>query len=153
MKFQKDTTIRNMEELYISSKTKNDKWQIESRELCFLYSYLYRFCKKENIDLFNGDVLFEGEMLISLKGLFDTALKEIISDTYTPPNEKEMSKHSTRFERFIYNGRKYTVNYTSSISGRLIYLLFIRTQFISEEIENEKGGIIISAKKSKNFYW
>jgi hypothetical protein len=153
MKFQKDTIIKSMEVLYLISKSKNVKWQLETRELCFLYSYLYRFFKKNNIELFEGDILFEGEKLFLLRQLFESVLNDLILDTYLKPNEKEVSKHSTRFERFKFNDKKYIVNYTTSISGRLIYLLYLRTEFIIEEIKENNGGMILSIKKDFDIYW
>jgi hypothetical protein len=139
--------------LKIYSKNRNVGWELEEREIFFLYSYLLRFSKKNNIDFFCDEVLFENHNLIILQNLFQEILLDLLSDIYVRPNEKEISKHPTRYERFIFKNNKYVVNYTNSITGRLIYLIYLRYSFISDEINENEGCIILKFTKDSKYYW
>ncbi|WP_291131270.1 hypothetical protein [Flavobacterium sp. UBA7682] len=142
-----------MEELLFLSKDKSTTFSLEHREICYLYSYLLRFSEKYKIELFNGDFLFENETLFLLKELIKNALLELIKDVYVRPLDKDISKHSTRYERFILEDKKYIVNYTTSVSGRLIYVLYLRYQFISSEMDKTDGGVYLRLKKNDYTYW
>ncbi len=142
-----------MQELIFLSKDKNNEHTLEQREIYYLYPYLLRFCKKQNFELFNNVFLFETESLFLLKDLIKRALLELIEETYIKPSDKSISKHPTRYERFVINNEKFVVDYTTSVIGRLTYLLFLRFAFISDECNKTNGGIIVKIKKNDDFFW
>lgn len=121
----------------IKLKSKMESWELEEIEVMFLYSYLFRFSKKNKIEILkNSKIDLSGELLLDLKKDLTLALKELIIDCYDQPDLTKLQKHPTRFERFIFEGKKFTVDYTTSTLGRLIYTLYLRINFVNQIIEN-----------------
>jgi hypothetical protein len=142
-----------MKEIILHSISTGVSWQMEKREMFFMYSYFFKFFVKNENHL-SEYIIVELEELNSFLNLFESALNELIIYLYQKPSEKDISKHPTRYERFIFNNKKYIVNYTTSITGRLMYILYLRIEFIRDEIGNLNAnkGIKISLQTDQE-YW
>jgi hypothetical protein len=115
----------------ITLKLEDEMQEFELIENEYLFSYFFRFDKRfrevhvspQTIHLTNTDV-------VRLEEILTLALDELIDVCYMEPSLKERQKHSTYFEKFVYKGRKYVVNYATSTDGRLIYTLNLRRQLL-----------------------
>lgn len=128
--------------IYLKSINLGENWELEELETSYLFPYLYRFSKKFNLLFFDTEVSLNNEQLLYLKFYLDESLGVLLNDLYEKPNEKTVAKHPTRFERFIYRDNKYVVDYTTSSLGRLMFLINLRINYISEKIENNELLII-----------
>ena len=128
-----------MKLFYLKSYDEREEWVLEERETMYIYSYLFLFSQKYDLLLFENEVLLRGELLQHLSQYIAKSLEVLLNDLYRKPDENSIRKHPTRYERFIFNNEKYTVNYTTSISGRLMYLLYLRIDFIRNKIENNES--------------
>ena len=136
----------NMKKIKLIYKEK--VWDLEKIESQYLYSYLIRFGFKNNIDFFEKESIdIPNELLKDFKLIFQNALRDLLTDSYVEPSLNIRQKHSTRFEKFIFNNKKYVVNYVHSIPGRLMYLLYLRKEMIQDVIDNNYSLKIITSIK------
>ena len=130
-----------MIQLKLSSNTDSFIWQPDVST--FLHSYIYRFvlkykqCTYDNIKI-KLDVYLCHEAINYIK----EALDDCIRDLYTDPDIKMLNKHPSRFEKIFANNIKYTINYTTSLAGRLIYSIYSVYTFLTKEIEKNEYIIL-----------
>lgn len=127
-------------------KYRNEEYELEELEIKYLFPYFFRFDNKNDTNILKpGKSILSGNLLELFKNCLYEALSRLISDCYRIPALKERQKHPTLFEKFILNGEKYTVNYTTSILGRLIYTLYLRFTFADEAFKS-KSELILSVE-------
>ena len=122
----------------VKFKISNDEYELESLEKEYLFSYFLRFDCINNTELSENNI--KVELSDKMLGLFYEciyiAFQELLDDCYIEPSLKERQKHPTFFERFYYKDKKYTVNYTTSKIGLLIYVLHIRLTILKNAINS-----------------
>lgn len=115
------------------------------------YQYLYSvfFLLEYEFDLYlevNKPVSFSGRMLDLLYDRLKEQMHVLINTLYKEPSNKTMSKHPGWFIKFEFDGRKFTVDYTTYAPGKLMYTLNGRLDFINS-IRLSGGELIAVAKK------
>ena len=106
---------------------------LEEMERAFLFPYLLRFALSNDVDLEDeGRIELAGSLVDSLKSYLEQALSELLKDSYQAPSGRHRQKHYTQYQKFEFRDRRYTVNYTTSPIGRLMYLLALRVRLLDE---------------------
>lgn len=90
----------------------------------YMYSYVYLFINKYNIPIEHRIIKIEYKMLNQFVFQITNSLRDLLNAVYVEPSNKEIQRHSTRFEKFIFEGNKYKVNYRMNESGRLMYAMY-----------------------------
>ena len=105
----------------------------------YLFPYIYRFCKKENIAIFNSTTELSFDQVSLLNMYIKMALEDLLNDTYTRPEDKFLQKKFSRYERFVFNNVKYIVDVYFDLNGRLIYSLYNKICILNQCIENREA--------------
>lgn len=127
----------------LSFKLKEEEYELDEIEVKYLFPYLFRFDNNTGMTLLeDGVTKLTGDNLIEFKGYLSGALSELLLDCYEEPPVKRRQKHSTFFEKFMFDGKKYIVDYTTSAIGRLMYTLFLRIVFVDKAIQLEDDLIV-----------
>ena len=86
----------------------DSEYTLNEYEIKFVFPYLYRFGIKEKLDFLDTkSFLVRDEQILRLKIYADTIVKDFLSDCYEEPTSKELSKHSIRYTKMIYDNREY----------------------------------------------
>src|SRR5690606_11836043 len=105
--------------------------ELEEVEIKYLFPYFLRFDYIHQIEVSNeGTTILSGSHLIAFKVSLYKALSELLDECYEEPPIKRRQKHPTLFEKFYFKEKKYIVDYTTSIIGRLMYTLYLRLCYI-----------------------
>jgi hypothetical protein len=121
-------------QILISQK---NNFQLEQDESNFFYSYFLRFLKKYDLKVKESGVLeIKNQLADQLISFFENAIKDLITDCYVPPTARARQKHSSRYERIYFEGVKLSVDYTTSVIGRLLYLFSWRIAILKEAVNN-----------------
>lgn len=122
--------------------TKTKRIDIDQQWSNYLNSYIYLFTlHKQFFPNDNNEILVKQSEIEDLKVFISKSMSDLLS-YYVPPNEKELQKHPSRFEKIIFEDKVYKVNYRMSISGRLIFLINQILIFIDSS-KNENLDIIL----------
>ena len=126
--------------------TSKEEQSLERHEVMYLFSSLIRFNhNNEGSILRDGYKKLSGDSLAGLIKLVDESRRELLDQCYEEPSARQRQKHPTFFEKLIIDDKKYVVNYTTSIVGRLIYTLSIRLDFMAKAAL-EEGKLTIECQ-------
>lgn len=118
---------------------------LEEMEVNYLYSYILRFEFKNNTGILKyKEVTLSDILLKEFRECIFNALEELLKNCYNEPPLKRRQKHPTFFEKFVLSNKKYVVDYTTSVLGRLIYTLYVRLSFIDKVILLNEELFVIS---------
>lgn len=112
----------------------NKKIELNSVVWEYMYPYFLRFSIKHNIDwtIWNTkNIVFipiekKKELIFMLENIFE----ELMEECYNEPTQRQITKHSSRFEKIIFKEKTYILNYATDIIGIIGY----RLSYIIEEI-------------------
>ncbi|MFC5872425.1 hypothetical protein SAMN05443633_104271 [Chryseobacterium arachidis] len=76
---------------------------------------------------------------MDLYNILEKYALEILKIWYKEPNEKELQKYSTRYERIKLKSKIYKVNYRMSEIGRLIFVICNILKMLDEAYINQEG--------------
>lgn len=104
----------------------------------FLFSYLFRFNKKNRVEigLFNDEIL-SGDLLKNFLLILEELMSDLINDCFRKVSKKE----SIRYVKIDYGGKKLEIDYLGSDSGQLIYFVHYLIKKVKELVE--KGGELL----------
>ena len=117
--------------------------------IAYQYVYSVFFLLEYEFDLYlevDKPVSFSGSLLDLLYDRLKEQMDVLINTLYKEPSSKAMSKHPGWFMKFEFDGRKFTVDYTTYAPGKLMYVLNNRLDFINS-IRLSEGELIAVAKK------
>lgn len=86
------------------------------------------------------DVKITGQLIIELKQELNSLLNHLIQELYSDPDEKQIAKNSSRFEKVKINEKVYKLNYRMSLGDRIIFSVHSLLQFI-ERAETKGFGV------------
>lgn len=106
-------------------KIKLENFEIELENLWYLYLYssLLRFSIAKGISTeWKNDVIVidksnKDDFIVMVKNV----LSQLISECYKEPSQKEKSKHSSRFQKIIFEENEYIINYRTDVIGKIIF--------------------------------
>jgi len=92
----------------------------------YLYSYLLRFCLKNNIyKEWNGEIITIPMNLESeFRRLIEIALLDLLESCYKEPSLKEIMKYPNRFEKITIKNELYIINYRTDMVGIIAFGLY-----------------------------
>lgn len=118
----------------IKIKTIKSDFSIEDLWSAYLFSTVFLYLIKNNLDLKSSNIVVGTGLLPDLQERVTIALGNLLKDGYLEPSIYELQKHPTRFETILLNGRKYKVNYRLSEIGRMAYAIYCLVNFINDAI-------------------
>jgi hypothetical protein len=117
-----------MKEIII--KNSNSEILIDCNLSYYLLSYFF-IPLLENKDMVKENLFLENKDKIKdLYNVLEKYLKKILNEWYQEPSEKELQKHSTRYEKIKVDNKIYKINYRMFEIGRLIYLIYCILQML-----------------------
>jgi len=120
-------------------KNNDSEIKVDANLSYYLYSKLFILFLKD--DALTNYMLSQNEIL-DLKNVLEKYLIEILEKWYKEPNEKELQKYSSRYEKIKFNLKTYKVNYRMSEIARLVFIIDnILDVFNRCIINNEKLNI------------
>ncbi|MGN7867097.1 hypothetical protein [Chryseobacterium sp.] len=123
-------------------KNNNSKIIIDSNLSYYVFFKLFMYFLED--DNMSKNYIISGNRIQDLKNVLENYLNEILKKWYKKPDEKELQKHSTRFEKIEFNKEIYIVNYRMSEVGRLVFVVYnILKMLDASYINYENLNIII----------
>lgn len=133
----------------ITLKLQDEIYQLEDLEFSYIFSYLLRFDFKQQTTLLNaGSSSLIGDDLKHFKESLTVALRELLSECYVAPNPKRRQKHPTYYEKFLFDDKRYVVDYTTSTVGRLMFTLRLRLTLINKAIDSGQPLLVTLSSSS-----
>ncbi|MPS66513.1 MAG: hypothetical protein DI622_09890 [Chryseobacterium sp.] len=111
-------------------KNNNLEIIVDSNLSYYLFSKLFIFFLED--DNLSGNYVLSENRINNLKDILEEYLIEILKKWYKEPTEKEIQKHSTRYERIKLSSTIYKVNYRMSEVGRLVFLIYNILKMLEE---------------------
>lgn len=96
----------------------------------YLFSYFF-IPILENKGIEENLFLENKDKIKNLYNLLEKYLKKILIEWYQEPSEKELQKHSTRYEKIKLDNKIYKINYRMFEIGRLVYLIYCILQMLN----------------------
>lgn len=114
----------------------NKEIELNAVTWAYLYPYFLRFSIKNNIKYDIWDtykkILIEEENKEAFLLMLENVFEELMNECYKEPTQKQITKHSSRFEKIIFKEKTYILNYVTDIVGIIGY----RIHYIMNEIKN-----------------
>ena len=108
-------------------KIKLENKEIELVDIWFkyLYSYLVRFFVSNNLGIeWKNDIIFvPKEIQPKFNIMLTEVLQQLLTECYKEPTQKERSKNSSRYQKIVFKGVTYILNYRTDIIGIIGYAL------------------------------
>lgn len=124
-------------------KNNNSKIIIDSNLSYYLFSKLFIYFLQNDNNVSKKYIISENEIQ-DIKNILENYLNEILKKWYKKPNEKEVQKYSTRFEKIEFNNNTYKINYRMSEVGRLVFVVYNILKMLDDSyINHENLNIII----------
>ena len=123
--------------LKIHLQSSQEKIVLQEQTSCFLFSSIFKVGQKQNPDfLHNQKITLEADSSSLLLQYVQNELIDLIQKCYSEPDEKHASRRrtSSRYEKFEFMDKKYKVDCTFSINGRMIYNVYSAFDFLSKSI-------------------
>lgn len=118
-----------MKEIII--KNNNSEILIDCNLSYYLFSYFF-VTVLENTDTIKENLFLDNKDKIKdLYDVLENYLKKILIEWYQEPSEKELQKHSTRYEKIKLDNKIYKINYRMFEIGRLVYLIYCILQMLN----------------------
>ncbi|MGJ1426265.1 hypothetical protein ACR79B_19915 [Sphingobacterium spiritivorum] len=114
----------------------------QSKCFCFLFFNLFLLENKISLDKRNGTSL-NSSQISSLNRKLECSLDELLKAGYEEPNQKQVPKFSSRYERIIYNQKEYILNYRTSEVGQLAFSIKVLIDSL-EECSKDKYETVIT---------
>lgn len=96
----------------------------------YLFSYFF-IPILENKGIEENLFLENKDKIKNLYNVLEKYLKKILIEWYQEPSEKELQKHSTRYEKIKLDNKIYKINYRMFEIGRLVYLIYCILQMLN----------------------
>jgi len=96
----------------------------------YLFSYFF-IPILENKGIEENLFLENKDKIKNLYNVLEKYLKNILIEWYQEPSEKELQKHSTRYEKIKLDNKIYKINYRMFEIGRLVYLIYCILQMLN----------------------
>ncbi|MFC3157926.1 hypothetical protein [Chryseobacterium arachidis] len=118
-------------------KSNNSEITVDSNLSYYLFSYFF-IAVAGNDCISKGRIITENKIM-DLYNILEKYALEILKIWYKEPNEKELQKYSTRYERIKLKSKIYKVNYRMSEIGRLIFVICNILKMLDEAYINQEG--------------
>lgn len=113
---------------------------IQGASYKYLYPVFFVLNYQFNLDIEdNKPILFSDKILHVLHERISDQLSFLLETCYQEPDQIEMQQRPSWYEKFVYNGKAYTVNYTTSGVGNLLFTINSRLKFIREIIDTKSS--------------
>ncbi|GEM_PF-2026808 len=124
-------------------KNNNSEIVIDSYLSYYLFSKLFMYFLQNDNNILKNQIISENGIQ-EIKNILENYLNEILEKWYKKPNEKEVQKYSTRFEKIEFNNNTYKINYRMSEVGRLVFVVYNILKMLDDSyINHENLNIII----------
>ena len=136
--------------ILLTLRNDKDGFTWEQGVSLFLHPYIYRFACKCGLVVVPDEIILELDKTLSNGFLeyLSYALEDCIKDLYEEPNLKMLNKYPSRFEKFFYRNKKYTVNYATSPQGRIVFCVWSVYSFLKKEIEESRSVTLTLGESS-----
>jgi hypothetical protein len=95
-----------------------DPFMMTDTAAAYIYSDLYTFFTRHQTDILDErNINVEQGLIKEMTAVISGTLSKLLDDCYIQPLPSEVQAHSPRFERFVFRGIGYTVNYRMSCNG------------------------------------
>ena len=118
-------------------KNNNSEIMVDSNLSYYLFPKLFMYFLED--DSISKDYILSENKIKDLNNILEDYLNEILKKWYKEPSEKELQKHSTRYERIKLNTKTYKVNYRMSEIGRLVFLVYNLLKMFDESYINREN--------------
>lgn len=98
-----------------------------TREFFLRHGYTFPIRKCEDIQTY----------LANLRRIANQYFDEILNIYYTEPDSRHAQKYSSRYEKFLYRGKKYKTDIFSSEDGKVIFNSFLMVNFLEKIVAVE----------------
>lgn len=127
-------------------KTVQSDFPIDEMWGSYIFSYIFLFLLEN--ELYDNDATLlkiDKSKITNLQERVSCSLRDLFKVSYNDPSIGELQKHPTRFEKLLFEGKKYKVNYRMTVSGRIAYAIYCLINFI-EEAKLKDSDIYIECK-------
>lgn len=134
-----------MNTFLLKCDTIDEEVLLEKVEFNFLYATLFKLDCKFELGIFDQDnVKIHGDALEYLHGQIKIELNDLLNSFYSEPDPKKRSKYPSRYENIFVGEKKYTVDYTLSRLGRLMFTLYLRLNFLKKVMDLNETIVVRS---------
>ncbi|WP_172277004.1 hypothetical protein [Chryseobacterium sp. LAM-KRS1] len=122
-------------------KNNDSEVLIDSNLSYYLFSKFFMYFLED--DSISKKYIISENKIQDLNNILENYLNEILRKWYKEPDEKELQKYSTRFEKIKFNTKIYKVNYRMSEIGRLVFLVYNLLKMLNDSYINRENLSII----------
>jgi len=122
-------------------KNNNSEIIIDSNMSYYVFPKFFMYFLED--DNMSKNYILSRDRIQDINDILENYLNEILRKWYKEPNEKELQKHSTRFEKIKFNTKIYKVNYRMSEVGRLVFLIYNLLKMLNDSYINDENLDII----------
>jgi hypothetical protein len=107
----------------------------------YLYPVFFVLNYQFNLEMDNNRPIFLSDHVLNvLHERISDQLSFLLETCYLHPSQSEIQQRPSWYETFVYMGKTYTVNYTTSGVGHLLFAINSRLKFI-KDIINSKSSL------------
>jgi hypothetical protein len=113
----------------------NNKFEYPIFLFEYLEPYIEEFSKTSSL-VISDELEIPETCLNEFTNLIKEVFRKLVITSYQSPNIKQRSKYSTRYQKLIFEGNEYVVDYRKDLAGKTLYALDYLISWLHEKSRN-----------------